>query len=74
MLARWHLMGQNFLYQGVAKSLNYNVQWSIGDCLADNRAKNDNFVGKFDFRGENFSVFSRFGQLPLVQSNYNYPH
>ena len=71
MLARWHLMGQKFLSQGVVKSLDYNVQWSIGDCLADNRAKNDHFLEKIDFWGKKISVFSRFGQVPLIQSNYN---
>ena len=71
MLARWHLMGQKFLSQGVVKSLDYNVQWSIGDCLADNRAKNDHILRKIEFLGEKFSVFSRFGQVPLIQLNYN---
>ena len=50
-------MGQNFLYQGVAKSQNYNAQWSIGDCLADNRAKNDYLLEKIDFWGKNFQFF-----------------
>ena len=57
MLARWHLIDQNFLYQGVVKSLDYNVQWSTGDCLADNRAKKDHFLGKIDFWGKIFQFF-----------------
>ena len=64
-------MVKNFLCKDVPKGLDYNVQWSIGDCLADNRVKNDHFLEKIDFWGKKISVFSRFGQVPLIQSNYN---
>ena len=65
MLARWHVMGQNFLYQGVPKSLDYNVLWSIGDCLADNRAKNDHFLEKkMIFEVKKFQFFLDLAKCP----------
>ena len=50
-------MSQNFLYQGVVKSQDYNMQWSAGDCLPDNRAKKTIFSKNLIFEAKIFQFF-----------------
>ena len=47
-------MVKSFLYRDVPKGLDYNVQWSIGDSLADNESFGGLFLDFLVFDDENF--------------------
>ena len=61
------LIGKNILYWDEPKSLDYDVQWSIGICLADIRTKKCSFLEKIDFWVEKFLVFCWLGHVPLTK-------
>ena len=68
------LIGKNILYWDEPKSLDYDVQWSIGICLADIRTKKCSFLEKIDFWVEKFLVFCWLGHVPLTKFFSNFNH